>query len=143
MPTLTIACTGLSAPRRRAAALGITRWLTRHGVDGSHVVVRFEPVDEERVFVGGWPVAALPPRPEDGVPHHVSVVCHVSPDRDGEFRAGLAAAVAGALGVTDRTAFFYLEFRPASPADVYLAAAGPLHRSDRPAGAPASEGPTP
>ncbi|MFD3539184.1 hypothetical protein ACFWUQ_06740 [Streptomyces sp. NPDC058662] len=140
MPTITIATADLSAPRRRAVALSITRWLTGRGVRRAHVVVRFEPVAEDRVFAGGWPVAALP-RPAEGEGlHHASVLCCVSPDRDEEFRSQLAAHIAEALGVTVRSPFFYLEFRPTSPADVYIAAAGPLHRSDLPVGPDVSEG---
>ncbi|MFE7132313.1 hypothetical protein ACFVIM_15790 [Streptomyces sp. NPDC057638] len=140
MPTITIASSELSAARRRAVALSVTRWLTGRGVRRDHVVVRFEPADEERVYVGGWPVAALP-RPAEGAGlHHASVVCRVSPDRDEEFRAELAARIAEALGVSEHTPFFYLEFRPTSPSDVHIAAGGPLHRSDRPAGADGSEG---
>ncbi|MFF5445543.1 hypothetical protein [Streptomyces sp. NPDC012888] len=142
MPTITIASAGLSAPRRRAVALGITRWLTARGVRAAHVVVRFEPADEDRVFTGGWPVSALP-RPEGaGDLHHAWVVCRISHDRDEEFRAALAGHIAEVLGVTARTPFFHLEFLPVSPADVYVAAGGPLHRSDRPAGADGSEGRT-
>ncbi|MFF8837879.1 hypothetical protein [Streptomyces sp. NPDC015130] len=142
MPTITIASADLSAARRRTAALSITRWLKDRGISGAHVVVRFEPVDEESVFTGGWPVSALPRPAQDEGLHHASVTCRVSPDRDESFRSALAAHIAEALGVTDRTAFFYLEFRPTSPADVHIAATGPLHRSDRPAGADGSEGPT-
>ncbi|MFI1016620.1 hypothetical protein [Streptomyces sp. NPDC020965] len=140
MPTITIASADLPAARRRAVALSITRWLTGRGVRGAHVVVRFETADEERVFTGGWPVAALP-RPADGDGlHHASVICCVSPDRDDEFRSALAAHISDALGVTPHSPFFYLEFRPTSPADVYIAAAGPLHRSDLPVGTDGSEG---
>lgn len=135
MPTITIASAEMSASRQRAVALTITRWLADHDVQARHVVVRFETADEQRVLAGGWPVASLPPRPAEGDLRHASVVCCISPERDEEFRAALAARIAHALGVTERTAFFYLEFRTASPSDVYIAAAGPLHRSDRPVGA--------
>lgn len=138
MPTITISTSDLPAPRRRAIALRVTRWLAGHGVRPGHVVVRFEIADESRVLVGGWPVDALP-RPPEGL-HHASVTCCVSPDRDDDFRAGLAEQIAESLGLTTATPFFYLEFRPTSPAYVHIAASGPLGRTDQPVESAATEG---
>ncbi|WP_436501662.1 hypothetical protein [Actinokineospora sp. HUAS TT18] len=128
MPTITIATAALSASRRRAIALKITRWLTDRGVAAGHVVVRFEEADGGMIFTGGWPVDALPVTP--GELHHASVTVCVGPQRDEDFRADLAAHIADTLGRTDNTAFFYLEFRTTPPSEVYVAAAGPLRRTD-------------
>ncbi|KNB50248.1 hypothetical protein [Streptomyces caatingaensis] len=130
MPTITISSPPLPIPRRRAVALRLTRWLSDSGVEPGHVVVRFETPEEATVFSGGLPLEALP---HDGTGiHHASVTCCVGPNRDEEFRAGLARCIAEALGAGDGTPFFYLEFRPTSPADVHLGGGRRLHRADRP-----------
>ncbi|GLF97027.1 hypothetical protein [Streptomyces yaizuensis] len=128
MPTITINCPPLPAPRRRAAALRITRWLGDHGVRTAHAVVRFEETAENTVFSGGMPLEALPHR-GTGL-RHASVICCVGVDREEGFRAGLAHCVADALGVDDDTSFFYLEFRPTPRTDVVLGAGGRLRRAD-------------
>ncbi|MFY1671568.1 hypothetical protein ACN27G_16575 [Plantactinospora sp. WMMB334] len=135
MPTITIRTVPCSPSRRRAVAVRLTRWLTDHGVPPAHVVVRFEEQPEQTTFTGGLPLEALPHRP--GVLRHAAVTCCVGPDRDERFRAGLAAEIADALGAGPDTPFFYLEFRPTSPADVYLAKRGVLRRADGPEHAPA------
>ncbi|HVK24952.1 MAG TPA: hypothetical protein VM677_26635 [Actinokineospora sp.] len=128
MPTITIATAPLTGSRRRAIALRITRWLTERDIAAGHVVVRFEVADDSLVFTGGWPVDALPATA--GELHHASVTVCVGPQRDEAFRAELAAHIAATLGLTERTAFFYLEFRTTPPSEVYVAAAGPLRRTD-------------
>ncbi len=132
MPTITIRTPELPVPRRRAVALRLTRWLTAQGVQAGHVVVRFEPTEESTVFSGGMPVEALPyeGNADSSGPRHASVTCCVGPDRDDAFRDGLARCVTEALGADARTPFCYLEFRPTSPADVYLGAGEGLRRAD-------------
>lgn len=128
MPTICIATSALSPARRRVIALRITRWLTERAVAAHHVVVRFEVADDSLVLTGGWPVNTLPTTP--GELHHASVTVCIGPQRDEVFRADLAAHIAATLGLTERTAFFYLEFRTTPLSEVYVAAAGPLRRSD-------------
>lgn len=138
MPTITLSTPPLPVSRRRAIALRVTRWLTGHGIEPAHVVVRFESPDEVTVFSGGLPIEALP---HDGTgPQHASVTCCVGPDRDEEFRAGLARCIADALGADSRTPFLYLEFRPTDPALVYLGGPEGLRRADQTA---ATATPTP
>ncbi len=128
MPTITISTPPLPKPRRRAVALHITRWLTGHGIEPSHVVVRFETPEDGSVFSGGMPVEALP---HDGTgPRHASVTCCVGPDRDETFREELAACIAESLGAGQHTPFLYLEFRPTDPALVHLGGPGGLRRAD-------------
>jgi acyl carrier protein len=129
MPTVTIATQPLPDSRRRAIALRITRWFADRGVVPRHVIVRFDPIDTGQVYAGGGPIDALPA--PDGDLRHASVLCCVGPHRDDEFRAALAEHIVDTLGVTAHTPFFYLEFRTTPLSDVYLATAGPLHRSDR------------
>lgn len=138
MPTITITCPTLPPSRRRAVAVRLTRWLVDRGASPAHVVVRFEEWPAASVMVGGMPAEALPPvgggaaraAGEDTVPY-ASVRCQVAPDRDEEFRDGLADRVAEALGVGDGTAFFYLEFVATDPACVHLYDATGLHRAGR------------
>jgi hypothetical protein len=145
MPTITIIGPDLPARRRRAIAVRLTRWFTDRGVAAAHVITRFQTCPPGTFLSGGLPVEALRARPPaaegDGTsPHSTSsdgtspglpfaaVTCQVAPDRDAEFKDALAAEIHAALGADDRTAFFYLEFRVTSPADVYVAAAGEPRR---------------
>ncbi|RBM19448.1 hypothetical protein [Streptomyces sp. PT12] len=134
MPTITIDTPELPVPRRRAVAVRLTRWLSRHGVTPAHVVVRFVDTPPNSAFSGGMPLDALPQG--DSQVRHASVVCCVGPERDERFREALADEVAQALGTTEQTPFLYVEFRPTPPAQVYLARAGRLTRAD---GAPVAD----
>lgn len=127
MPTIDISGPALGVPARRSAALRLTRWLTGRGVPAGHVVVRFSVPEPSTVFSGGMPVDALP-HDEDGL-HHASVTVCVGPDRDEEFRTGLAHEIASALGMSEATPFLYIEFRRTDPSDVHLAHQGTLRRA--------------
>ena len=132
MPTITITCDPLPVPRRRAAALRLTRWLRDRGVEPGHVVVHFADHQPGAVFTGGMPVEAVT-KGADGL-RFASVVACVGADRDDDFRAGLADEVAAALGVTDPEAFLYLEFRPTPREHVHIWRSGALRRADEPKG---------
>ncbi|GAA3873287.1 hypothetical protein GCM10022243_43050 [Saccharothrix violaceirubra] len=127
MPTITITTTKLSTARRRAVAVRLTRWLSTHGSERGHVVVRFESTEEGTVYIGGMPVEALPY--DDGL-RHAAVTCCVAPDRDEAYRAALAAEIGDALGLTAGTPFLYVEFRPTPLDQVHYGAAGKLRRAD-------------
>jgi hypothetical protein len=144
MPTIEISSPALPVPARRAVALRITRWLADRGIPPAHVVVRFTDLAANTLFSGGLPVDVLAgrspaagsadsPRAAAGpkTVRHASVTCCIGPDRDEAFRADLATEIAGALGLSERTAFLYIEFRPTSPAQVFLADRGELHRADQ------------
>lgn len=128
MPTIQISTTPLRVPERRAVAVRLTRWLSARGVRPGHVVVRFAEDPPSTVFTGGMPVEALPHDP--GGLRYASVVCCVSPERDPLFRRALAGEIAEALGMTERTPFLHIDFRPTAPSDVYLAVGGRLTRAD-------------
>lgn len=116
MPTITISSTPLPVRQRRSIVLRLTRWLADQGVDRGHVVVRFEPMPDNCVYVAGMPVEGLAGN-RDGVTHAV-VTCCISPERDEDFRAGLAAEIAAALPGSSAMALLYLEFRPTDRSDV-------------------------
>lgn len=130
MPTIDIeTAPELSGRARRSVAVRLTRWLADRGVIPAHVVVRFATAEPSTVYSGGLPIEAL--NGGDGL-QHATVVCRIAPDRDVEFRDGLAHTVADTLGMNDTTAMFTVEFRATDPADVYLGAGSEL----RPAGPP-------
>jgi hypothetical protein len=128
MPTIEIDSPELPVATRRAVSVRLTRWLSDRDVRRSNVVVRFRTEAENSAYSGGMPLDALPGT--DAVPHHASVTCCVSPDRDEPFRRELAAEIADALGMHDRTPFLYVEFRPTPPSQVYVAERGQLRRGD-------------
>jgi hypothetical protein len=128
MPTITIRTGALPATQRRLVALRLARWLGAEGVEPAHAVVRFEDSADGSVYVGGLPVEALDPGAER--PVHAEVTCCVGPDRDGDFRARLATEIARALPTGASMPFLYLEFRPTSPADVWIGRHGELRRAD-------------
>lgn len=120
MPTISVETTpALSARARRAVAVPVTRWLTEHGVRPAHVVLRFSTAREASIYSGALPLEAMPR--DDGGLHHARVVCRIAPDRDADFRAGLAQALATALALDEHTVLFTVEFRDTDPAQVYLA----------------------
>jgi hypothetical protein len=128
MPTIEIDSPELPVATRRAVAVRLTRWLSDRDVRRSNVVVRFRTESGNSAYSGGMPLDALPG--SDATPHHASVTCCVSPERDEPFRRGLAAEIADALGMNDRTPFLYIEFRPTPPSQVYVAERGRLRRGD-------------
>lgn len=128
MPTILIETNALSAPEQRRIAVQLTRWFADHGIRPDRVVVRFTVADLNLAFSGGLPVVAM--RHPDAVCDAAWVTCCISPDRDDEFRSGLADRIAELLQVTRHTALFYVEFRPTDPRQVYLAGRSPLHRAD-------------
>jgi phenylpyruvate tautomerase PptA (4-oxalocrotonate tautomerase family) len=127
MPTITIDATAMTATLRRAVAVRLTRWFTRHHIDPAHVIVRFTETPAGSVFSGGFPVDALPAT--GGPIHQASVSCCLGPDRDDEFRDALAHEIHDALGPV---AFLAIEFRPTPPRYVHVLRAGRLTRADRP-----------
>ncbi|MHC0429351.1 hypothetical protein ACX6XY_04060 [Streptomyces sp. O3] len=128
MPTIDIQGPALTVPARRAIAVRLTRWLTERSVAAGHVVVKFSEPPPQTVFTGGMPVDVLP-HDEEGLHYALVTVC-VGPDRDEEFRSGLADEIAGALGLTGATPLLYIEFRPTDPGHVQLADRGRLRRAD-------------
>jgi phenylpyruvate tautomerase PptA (4-oxalocrotonate tautomerase family) len=116
MPTITISSAPLPVRQRRATVLRLTRWLASQGVDPGHVVVRFEPLPDNCVYVAGMPVEGLA-GDRDGMTHAM-VTCCISPERDEDFRAALASEVAAALPGSSTMAMLYLEFRPTNRSDV-------------------------
>ncbi|MGW7263314.1 tautomerase family protein [Streptomyces sp. NPDC054842] len=124
MPTIDILAPDLTVPARRAVAIRLTRYLTARGVPAGHVVVHFATARPNSLFTGGMPAEALP-AVDTGL-HHARVSVCVGPDRDAAFRADLAREIAAALGMTERTPFLYIEFRPTDPALVHLADGGRL-----------------
>ncbi|MFL6110516.1 MAG: 4-oxalocrotonate tautomerase family protein [Catenulispora sp.] len=135
MPTITIETPGFRPARRRAVAVRLTRWLRTHGADPAHVVVHFVDTGGDSVFTGGLPLNAQY-RGDAPLPF-ASVVCSVGPDRDEQFRTGLAEEIAAALEATADTSFLYIEFRPTDPGLVYYARDGRLVRAERPDPLPA------
>lgn len=129
MPTLHITSCTLTASRRRAVAVRLTRWLRDRGVLPSNVVLTFADHPPNTVFSGAMPVEAL--GSETAGLRHASVVCQVGPDRDERFRAELSAEVADALGADAGTGFLTIEFRSTRPDHVHVWRAGALHRADR------------
>lgn len=131
MPTIQINGPALPVSRRRSIAVRLTRWFADRGVRPGHVVVRFTEDPPGSVFSGGVPLEALTPKQAepDGL-HHAAVTCCVGPERDEPFREQLAAELANALGMTEQTPYLYIEFRPTSPRQVYLADGGRLRRAD-------------
>ncbi|MFC4495751.1 hypothetical protein ACFPA8_16605 [Streptomyces ovatisporus] len=127
MPTIEVSSPALPVPARRSVALRLTRWFTSRGVPAGHVVVRFTTPDPGTVFSGGMPLEALP-HDGEGL-HHASVTVCVGPERDEEFRSGLAEEIASALGLTPGTPFLYIEFRETDPGHVYLGHQGRLRRA--------------
>ncbi len=131
MPTITIETPAPRPAKRRAIAVRLTRWLADRGVDPAHVIVRFADTGADTVYSGAMPLDALPRG--DSPLQFAAVTCCVAPDRDEQFREQLAEQIAAALGVTEQTPFFYIEFRPTRPGDVYYARDGRLARADHPA----------
>lgn len=129
MPTLHITACTLTAARRRAIAVRLTRWLRDRGVAPSNVVLYFADHTPNTVFSGAMPVEAL--GQETAGLRHAGVVCQVGPDRDERFRAELSAEIADALGADAGTGFLTIEFRPTRPDHVHVWLAGALHRADR------------
>lgn len=135
MPTIDISTPTLPTPTRRMIAVRLTRWLAARGARPAHVVVRFTEWPSRATFSGAMLVEDLPAADDDGL-SHASVECRVGPERDEEFRADLADEIAAALGLTHDTRFLYIEFRPTSPADVFIAGRGALRRADQTARTP-------
>ena len=129
MPTITISTPALPPVRRRAIAVRLTRWLSNTGVDPAHAIVRFVDTAGDTIFSGAMPLDAMS-RGESPV-RFASVVCCVAPDRDEQFRAGLAEEIAAALEATEDSSFFYIEFRPTHPSLAYYVRGGRLVRADR------------
>ncbi|MEU9100004.1 hypothetical protein [Streptomyces sp. NPDC048361] len=130
MPTIEILTSDLTVPARRAVAIRLTRHLTARGVPAGHVVVHFTTAEPNSLFTGGMPADALPSA-GDGL-HHARVTVCVGPDRDETFRSDLAQEIAAALGMTERTPFLYIEFRPTDPALVHLVDGGHLRLATSP-----------
>ncbi|MEU1037953.1 hypothetical protein ACFYP4_11115 [Streptomyces sp. NPDC005551] len=130
MPTIDILAPELTVPARRAVAIRLTRHLTARGVPAGHVVVHFTTAEPHSLFSGGMSADALP-AVEDGL-HHARVTVCVGPDRDATFRSDLAEEIAAALGMTERTPFLYIEFRPTDPSLVHLADGGRLRLAATP-----------
>jgi hypothetical protein len=129
MPTLVIATHPLSARRRRAVAVRLTRWLSDRGVDATHVIVRFEELEPQAVFVSGFPAGTDASDGAAALPLAL-VTCYVDPARDGVFRKALVAEIAGALEATEQTNLLYLRFHATHPEDVHTLSRGRLARAD-------------
>ncbi|MBN9801329.1 hypothetical protein DMP15_29505 [Pseudonocardia sp. UM4_GMWB1] len=127
MPTIDIeTAPALSGRERRGVAVRLTRWLTDRGVTAAHVIVRFATAEPSAIHSGGLPIETL--ARGDGL-HHATVVCRIAPDRDREFRDGLAHALAEALHRDERTALFTVEFRVTDPSEVYLGSGSELRQA--------------
>ncbi|MEV7541189.1 hypothetical protein [Streptomyces sp. NPDC089915] len=132
MPTIEILSPAMTVPARRAVSVRLTRFLAARGVAPGHVVVHFTPSEPNTLFSGGVPVAALSPADAGEGLRHARVTVCVGADRDEAFRSELAGEIAAALGLTERTPFLYIEFRPTDPSHVYLADQGRLRPADTP-----------
>ncbi|RPF20745.1 hypothetical protein [Myceligenerans xiligouense] len=131
MPTILIETESLEPAQRRRIAVQLTRWLSDRDIRSDRVVVRFAVADLDLAFSGGLPVSAM--RDPAAARAAAWVTCCVSPDRDEEFRSGLARRITEVLQVTTSTALCYIEFRPTDPDLVHIAARGPLRRASAPA----------
>ncbi|MEU8432829.1 hypothetical protein AB0F18_07905 [Streptomyces sp. NPDC029216] len=132
MPTIEILSPPMTVPARRAVAVRLTRFLAARGVAPGHVVVHFTAIEPNSLFSGGMPVTALTPADADEGLRYARVTVCVGTGRDEAFRSELAEEIAAALGLTERTPFLYIEFRPTDPSHVHLADQGRLRSADTP-----------
>jgi hypothetical protein len=130
LPTITIRTGPLPVVLRRAIAVKLTRWLTDAGATAAHVTVCFEEMTAGTVFSGGMPAEALA-GPHAG-PAAATVVCRVSPDRDGQFREELAREIVSTLPDGDAMPFVYVEFQPTAAGNVWIANHGQVWCADQP-----------
>ncbi|WP_328315558.1 hypothetical protein [Streptomyces sp. NBC_00388] len=140
MPTVDVTSPALTPSARLKAALNLTRWLTNHGSDAAHVVVAFHTADPMAYFVRGVPLTTFDdPGGDQRRAPWASVVCHVHPDRDAEYRAGLAEEIRRTLCPEAGTGHLMVRFEPTRP-DHVLYRDGNTMTSGAPA--PAGAGPT-
>lgn len=130
MPTIDFLSTPLSRQRHKSVTLSVTRWLVDRGVRSQNVIVTFRDLSPGAAFSGGIPLDVLAGGAEH--PGYVLVVCRLGPDRDDEFRSGLAEHIATELRAVEPVPFLYIEFQTTSPKQVYLARDGVLSRADAP-----------
>ncbi|MDO0929399.1 hypothetical protein QQY24_29795 [Streptomyces sp. TG1A-8] len=127
LPTVEVTSNPLTPSARLRAALRLTRWMTAHGSNAAHVVVSFHAAEPMAYFAGGMPLTTY----EDGTGQDrrarwASVVCHVHPDRDHDYRTELAHEIGEALGLDPDGAHLTVRFQPTQPDRVFYLEAGSM-----------------
>ncbi|WP_338776432.1 hypothetical protein [Streptomyces sp. DG1A-41] len=131
MPTVDVTSTPLTPSARLRAALRLTRWMAAHGSNAAHVVVSFRTSEPMEYFAGGMPLTTYEHGTEPGKhARWASVVCHVHPDRDHAYRAGLAEEIGQALGLGTDTAHLTVRFQPTQPDRVFYLDSGSMTSGD-------------
>ncbi|WP_052434502.1 hypothetical protein [Streptacidiphilus melanogenes] len=134
MPTITVE-TNLEdplLPRRAAKAWSL--WMRRNGVDINHVITKFLPLPDDRVFSGPFPLGATP----SGPPQPFAFVqCSISETRSPGFRAELAEQIVRALGPDVPDERIFIRFDLVDPA-LHVTGAAAV----RPAEGPGPSAPT-
>ncbi|GAB1333078.1 hypothetical protein [Streptomyces sennicomposti] len=127
MPTVEVTSNPLTPSTRLRAALRLTRFMAARGSDPAHVVVCFRTAEPMAYFAGGMPLTTYE---DDTGPEQAarwaSVVCHVHPDRDHDYRARLAEEIAQALGVDPDARHLTVHFRPTRPDHVFYLQEGSM-----------------
>ncbi|MFI6807472.1 hypothetical protein ACIBO6_20990 [Streptomyces luteogriseus] len=131
MPTVDVTSTPLTPSARLRAALRLTRWMAAHGSNAAHVVVSFRTAEPMEYFAGGMPLTTYEHDTEPGKhARWASVVCHVHPDRDHAYRAGLAEEIGQALGLGTDSAHLTVRFQPTQPDRVFYLDSGSMTSGD-------------
>ncbi|WP_329172916.1 MULTISPECIES: hypothetical protein [unclassified Streptomyces] len=143
MPTVDVTSSPLTPSARLGAALRLTRWLAAHGSDPAHVVVSFRTAEPMAYYSGGVPLTAYQDvAGEERRARWAYVVCHVHPDRDHRYLAGLAEEVRQTLGLDAETAHLMVRFEPTRPDQVFYLESGSMTNAGAsPAGHAQQKGP--
>lgn len=119
MPTIEVTSSPLTPSARLKTALRLTKWLTAHGSDPTHVAVQFQTAEPMTYFAGGIPLSRFDD--EHAAQRHAewaSVICHVHYLRDHSYRRSLAEEVRASLGITD--GHCVVRFEPTEPDRVFF-----------------------
>lgn len=119
MPTINIRSGFLGIIEKKKIALKVARELKGHGLDPSHCMVIFSPLDEDSLFSAGLP---MPINHDESKRSRVFFIrASIAASRDQFFRKDFATELFNFFTDQFADSFFYLQYEDVFPKSVFYA----------------------